>query len=275
MHALVVIYLGYVAVAIAQLQEPPTPAIISAAVINDDNNTGGCPSDTLLQASRNMLKEEVKTILLNNLSHPICGDGEWNEVIKFDLTNSSETCPQPWAIVTSPTRLCAASSCQNSAIFNVAQSYSRVCGEVIGYASGYPDAFKQHFISNPTIDVGYLDGVSITHGSPRQHIWSLAVGHGTGIFGDFFRCPCDNDNTLQAPDPPMFVQDNYFCDGRQNGLLWDGQGCTSACCTFHSPPWFNTTLPAPTSDDIEVRICSDESFSDERVYIKKMVLLVQ
>ena len=267
-----VICLGFVAVAIAQLQEPPTPAIISAAVINDDNNTGDCPSDTLLQASRNMLKEEVKMILQNNLSHPICGDGEWIEVIKFDLTNSSETCPQSWAIVTSPSRLCAASSCQNSAIFNVTQSYSRVCGEVIGYVSGSPDAFQQHFISNPTIDVGYLDGVSITHGSPRQHIWSLAVGHGAP---HFFRCPCDNNNTALAPNPPMFVQDNYFCDGPQNGLLWDGQGCTSACCTFHSPPWFNTTLPAPTSDDIEVRICSDERFSDERVYIKKMVLLVQ
>ena len=41
--------------------------------------------------------------------------------------------------------------------------------------------------------------------------------------------------------------------------LWDGQGCgpTSSCCTFNSPPWFNVRLPFPTTDDIEVRICSN------------------
>ena len=40
--------------------------------------------------------------------------------------------------------------------------------------------------------------------------------------------------------------------------LWDGQGCgpTSSCCTFNSPPWFNVTLPFPTTDNIEVRICN-------------------
>ena len=63
---------------------------------------------------------------------------------------------------------------------------------------------------------------------------------------------------------PSFVGQNYFCESGltrwdsssilfSNGdTLWDGQGCgpTSSCCTFNSPPWFNVTLPSPTTDDI-------------------------
>ena len=61
-----------------------------------------------------------------------------------------------------------------------------------------------------------LEGVSITHGNPRQHIWSLAAGHG----GIKYRCPCDSPTRTFAALPPSFVGDNYFCDGDYNGALW-------------------------------------------------------
>ena len=62
----------------------------------------------------------------------------------------------------------------------------------------------------------------------------------------------------QAPFPPSYVGNNYFCDGNYNGALWDAMDCTTNCCTFNNPPWFSVSLPAPTSDDIEVRMCGSD-----------------
>ena len=45
-------------------------------------------------------------------------------------------------------------------------TYTKVCGRVIGYQVGHPDAFH----SSKSIDKAYVEGVSITHGSPRSHI---------------------------------------------------------------------------------------------------------
>ena len=121
------------------------------------------------------------------------------------------------------------------------------------------------------MDHNYVDGVSVTHGSPRQHVWSFAAG-----LGGPFRCPCDNQDCSFAPLPPSFVGNNYFCIGNNNnGTLWDAMDCTTNCCTFNNPPWFSVTLPAPTSNDIEVRICSDQLLDDERVQLNFLQLYVQ
>ena len=142
-----------------------------------------------------------------------------------------------------------------------------MCGRAVGYGFSSPDAFTRDHVAGDTIDIFYLHGVSVTtDGPPRQHIWSFAVGHGA----DGFRCPCDNTNRIQAPLPPSFVGENYFCDGTYNGALWDGEDCTTACCTFNSPPYFTTTLPAPTSDDIEVRLCAsfDARLSVMQIFVQ-------
>ena len=51
--------------------------------------------------------------------------------------------------------------------------------------------------------------------------------------------------------------------------LWDGEGygLTNACCEFNNPPWFCTTLPQLTTDDLELRICHDQHASDENVLV--------
>ncbi len=125
-----------------------------------------------------------------------------------------------------------------------------------------------------TIDMPYLDGVSLTHGTPRQHIYSFVAGHGAEFGAENVRCPCDNPNHMNAPLPD-FVGQNYFCDGNYNGALWDGMDCTTACCTFNSPPYFSATLPAPTSDSLEVRICADQGRGDEAVNLEVFQLYVQ
>ena len=43
-------------------------------------------------------------------------------------------------------------------------NYQRVCGRVRGYQKGTPDGFR-----SGNVDDIYADGLSITHGSPRQH----------------------------------------------------------------------------------------------------------
>ena len=84
-----------------------------------------------------------------------------------------------------------------------------------------------------------------------------------------------------------FVVEDYFCDTGSRYTnqdqfydqdpLWDGAGCggTSTCCEFNNPPWFCKQLPEPTADDIELRLCSDESPSNEDVAIEVIELYVQ
>ena len=102
-------------------------------------------------------------------------------------------------------------------------------------------------------------------------------------------CPCSNTQASQGP--PAFVGENYFCDsgnpvmfaeslrGRffPSSPLWDGAGCgpDSTCCSFNSPPWFYKELPSPTSDAMEMRVCSYEPRSNEDVAVSLVELYVQ
>ena len=201
-----------------------------------------------------------------------CGGLGWTPVASLNMENSSQQCPPPWAENNTPARSCFAPQIRDGCegvIFPISgMTYSRVCGRSVGYTGSSPDGFVNVFGQNAgIIDDAYLDGVSVTRGTPRQHIWSFGAGHNRFGAGPF-RCPCDNPNDREfAPLPPSFVGDNYFCDGEYNGALWDGMDCTTSCCTFNSPPWFSVTLPTPTSDDIEVRICSDEYTTNEPIQL--------
>ena len=246
--------------------------IIESVVFGaSDDGSRSCPSSELQQSARGNLSEAVFRALLNTT----CGDDSWRLVVDLDMSDPSQQCPSPWTLFTSPARSCSQASesgCQGINLTVPVGTYTKVCGRVTGYSLRDPDGF---FTFEDGIDNVYLDGVSLTYGFPRQHIWSLAAGHGGDIFG-FSRCPCDNTDRAVAPLPPSFVGDNYFCDGPYNGALWDGQDCTSNCCTFNSPPYFTATLPAPTSDDIEVRICTDQPRDvDESLYVAFLQLYVQ
>ena len=216
---------------------------------------------------------------------PCSGPG-WRLVVDLDMTDSSQDCPSPWTETLTPARSCerstSAAGCEGVSFAVSGGQYTHVCGRAVGYTSRYPaspDAFADHIFTtviSSHIDTPYLDGVSVTYGSPRQHIWSLAAGHGpVPGYPGFYRCPCDTANRTNAPLPPSFVGDDYFCDGVYNGALWDAANCTTACCTFNSPPYFIRTLPTPTSDDIEVRICTDESMGNEPISVAELQLLVQ
>lgn len=42
----------------------------------------------------------------------------------------------------------------------------------------------------------YVDGVSLTHGHPRQHIWTFAVADDEEADGHINICPCTNPKGL-------------------------------------------------------------------------------
>ena len=242
------------------------PSRVDPVVIEGGyDDQGSCP---LNDTARSNLKADIHQVFLDSP----CGITGWTQVVSLDLGDPTHTCPSPWIESATPERSCIAPdnahNCQGLSfpVSGLSVTYNRVCGRAVGYAVNSPDAFRDLNDHND-IDLPYLDGVSVTHGSPRQHIWSLAAGFSV-------QCPCDSNYRGHAP-PPAFVDDNYFCDGSYNGALWDGKDCTTTCCTSNPPNWFNVTLPAPSSDPIEVRICTDENDRNENVHIRFLELFVQ
>ena len=124
-----------------------------------------------------------------------CGGitGGWMEVARINMSNSTNTCPAGLQMLTSPKRLCGINSdgpgC-SSAVFNVQGiEYSHVCGKIIGYQQRTPDAFHPYKRNQQlTIDDGYVDGVSLTHGrNPRKHIWTFAAAlHEISSIGPYY-----------------------------------------------------------------------------------------
>ena len=199
--------------------------------------------------------------------------------MRVGYVSSSQVCPTGLDRVTAGgKRLCRKTAnigCSSVVFPTPGLNYTKVCGQVYGYQEGSTDGFQRHsYCSGCTIDQQYVDGVSITHGSPRQHIWSLATSHR----GNF--CPCSN-NPTSAP-VPGFVGQDYFCDVESHSTykdedrLWDGYDClftAPRCCD--KGPWFCKDLPQATSDDIEFRVCTDQLRDDEDVYIEHVELYVQ
>ena len=220
-----------------------------------------------------------------------CGGGVWTRVASYNYSDPSTTCPGDWNLITSPIRACGrnspSGSCASASFPTNGIQFSSVCGRVIAIQYRWPDAFLGYHNNGQTsIDDYYVDGVSITYGNPRQHVWTFAGYPSDDYTTPTFICPCSQPS-LSIPSPPSFVGNNYFCD---TGLpsccpnvystddpLWDGQGCggPGTCCSFNNPPWFSTALPETTSDDIEVRICDQQSSASDDVPITLLDLYIQ
>ena len=225
-----------------------------------------------------------------------CGGvtGGWRRVAELDMTNSSHQCPSGLRQRNdSNNRTCVRDSdspgCSSVTFSSATLEYSRVCGKIIAYQFGHTDAFADTGRgSDPSIDTYYVDGVSLTHGSPRQHIWTFAAAHNEENGRDL-NCPCTNTDMVQRQSlPPAFVGNDYFCDTGSTSLimsfifygddpLWDGAGCgpLSTCCSFNNPPWFYKQLPQSTTDDIEMRVCRDEDSSNEDIEIETVEIYIQ
>ena len=223
-----------------------------------------------------------------------CGGvtGPWMKVAELDTTNSSQQCPSGLQEhIDSGIRTCGRTNGSpgcSSVTFTVPSIYSQVCGKIIGFQVGSPDTFGYSGRGrNPSIDTFYVDGVSLTHGNPRQHIWTFAAGLDEVATTPQHNCPCTHTPTAsQATLPPAFVGNDYFCDTGASGHfnfafqpddpLWDGAGCgpLNTCCSFNNPPWFYRQLPQHTTDDIEMRLCFDQGGGDEGMVVEMVDIYI-
>ena len=219
----------------------------------------------------NITKQLKKTSESSQEELGSCGGEGWRHVVYLDMTDPNTTCPSGWRYNPGyPRRTCGKVSTSrltcDSVFFPVTGgAYTRVCGRIKGYQNSRTDAFEvYHNGDATTIEEPYVSGVSLTHGSPRQHIWTFAAS-ATSSQTNIEACPCNS--TTHRTTPP-FVGGDYFCEsGVNSGLtygfhpddpLWDGDSCavSSTCCPFNNPPYFNKQLPNPTTtDDLEVRLC--------------------
>ena len=286
-----VIYLVCIAVAsfavlaqpaVAQGADTTLPLTYPAQVLQGDGSQT-CPSEEQREIARSEIKNAAQSLLVETVipllqGYSCGGSTGWRCVAYLNMSDPTQQCPSVWQITT-PHRVCGRrstqASCEGLTYSTGSEQYDQVCGRIIGYQLRTPDAFRG---SSRSIDSTYLDGVSVTYGSPRQHIWSFAGGlDEDSSVQPYYSCPCVTGST-NGNEIPSFVGQNYFCEtGSNSDPLWDGQDCgsTSSCCTFNSPPWFNVQLSSPTSDDIEVRICGDQSIRDEDTPIQLMELYVK
>ena len=217
-------------------------------------------------------------------------------VADVNMTDPNQQCPGEFRLISqSNKRVCGRNlqtgGCNSATFATHGVRYRKVCGRVIGYQYGNPSGFYTPHYGSNAIDGQYLEGVSLTHGqNPRKHIWSFVNAlRETDTHSNEHICPCTSPRSTMQQHIPNFVGSDYFCDAGTptwgsigvlytGDPLWDGQGCglQSTCCTFNNPPWFCKTLPQPTTEDIEVRICADEeSFTNEDSPIELIELYVQ
>ena len=169
--------------------------------------------------------------------------------------------------------------CKSITFTSGGQNYRAVCGVAEAYAYGSLDAFGYLHLSIQTINQAYVDGLSITHGSPRQHLFTYAAALTMG------GCPCKGGR-----NPPSFVGNDYYCgdDVLAPGESWQRKwypdivlwheaiNCSDVTCRNDARPWFSVdTVGGPTSDDVEVRSCQDQTYIDEAVGIAHLEIYVR
>jgi len=105
-------------------------------------------------------------------------NGGWMKIADYDTSNGDD-CPTGWKNMTvNGLDLCRPpddnGGC-HSAHFPVNKvGYNKICGRIKGFHKGSPDAF--HNGKTYSIDHQYVDGISITLGSPRKHVWTYVAG---------------------------------------------------------------------------------------------------
>ena len=231
--------------------------------------------DTLLKTVANNSADI--DILIEHIEHP-CGSAGWTRVAYLDMSDPEQECPSQFMEYSANGKRACGRPTSNSGscasiTFATNMSYTEVCGKVIGYQKGTPQAINTGAGHN-NLNSYYVDGVSITYGSPRQHIWTFMGSnkdHGNGVW----TCPCNTGALISVQG---FIGDDFFCESGFLGgepvnsvlytddPLWDGENCRNKetpCCQIPGLPWFTKTLSTNTTADVELRVCGDERTANE------------
>ena len=211
-----------------------------------------------------------------NMERLCSTEGGWTRLAYLDMSDNTQGCPFGFQEYSGQSiRVCGnyGLGCKSIRFPTNGIAYTQICGRVIGYQKGTTNGIR----SSGDINSAYLDGVSITRGSPREHVWSYIAG----LRSDWASsCPCSNGSNVNVPS---FVGDNYYCESGTNNEpsdkfydddpLWDGQKCPppeAPCCKSPNMlPWFHRDYGNATSTDyLELRVCCDEFWSNEAVPIE-------
>lgn len=229
--------------------------------------------------------------------HPCGGTPGWRRVAYLNMSDTRYLCPASWRHYPGPPRACGRASheeltCDSVSFSVYGGTYDKICGRVEGYQFGATAGFYASHLNNSiTIDESYVTGVSITHGSPRNHVWTYAAGRYEGVaytsINVYRFCPCEHIREIFIP---QYVGAYWYCESGDNSnygtsgynvfsddILWDGEDCLrpNKCCQFAGPVYFTRKLQEHTADPIEVRICnyytsqySDVLLSHLELYVK-------
>ena len=213
-----------------------------------------------------------------NMERLCSTEGGWTRLAYLDMSDNAQNCPsglQAW--FTGGIRVCRrqgnSAGCRSIKFPTNGISYTQICGRVIGYQKGTTDGVNTR-INN--INDAYIDGVSITRGSPREHVWSYISGltSNTNYYPNS-NCPCNTGVTKKLQ---QFVGNHYYCEsGNKNSViesklyttdpLWDGNNCSSPeapCCSSPNLPWFFRDYGNATSTDyLELRVCGNKGWKHE------------
>ena len=226
-----------------------------------------------------------------------CGDitAGWMRAAYIDMTNENNTCPQGLNYtVASSTRLCTRprtsliDHCASVTFPTHGVAYTQVCGRARGYQFGSTLGFNRYRFVGETIDNAYASGLSVTYGSPRNHIWTFAAGRSKNSqfsHNGCCSCPCAAPSPGPAAPPP--VGENYFCESGNplhdfsqqhwylDDPLWDSNECGSgSSCCDRGGPWFSTTLGQEVRDDVEVRLCNSAFIDRENVGVDQLEIFI-
>ena len=137
----------------------------------------------------------------------------WRRIAYFDTTQG-DSCPTDLRTVTNTTS--SQMACGRTADpgctslqFSPDGNYTNVCGRVRGYQYDSPDGFHT---GTDSIDSHYIDGISITHGNPRTHLWSYVTGNTEQYYITATRCPCARSDPTDRSDVPSFVGEDFYCE---------------------------------------------------------------
>ena len=251
------------------------------------------PATTIIPTTE-LASTDTPTTITSGRSET-CGGPGWRRVAFINMTDPNQDCPQGLSLTDYSIRSCGRGGPGHDECYSVTfpvdgPQYTHVCGRVTAYRWGGNNGFFGYHVQLQNIDGHYVSaGISLTHGSPQTHIWTFASGRFNGTSGDVrpdLRCPCDPGNTYSSPP---FVRNDYFCEsvatlddwnGNEyrfypNNALWDGQDHLNACYGFNNPPWFNKTLPVPTTDDIELRMCFTSGGSVGNIAVELVEIYIQ
>ena len=234
----------------------------------------------------------------------LCGsDDGWTRLAHIDMTDPTESCPYGWRLYEeNGVRACGrynstGGSCSSVQYQSKGMRYTEICGKAIGYQFGTTNALDLLFPRDDganNINSYYVDGLSLTRGNPRKHVWTYMAGlkEDNSHYVGTSTCPCQT-GSQQTNQIPTFIGNDYYCESGNPvntsapiyefvlytaDRLWDGEQCNgleAPCCNSTTLPWFHKVLDSPTNDYIEARVCGDQNATNEDTAIEQLEVFVK